>query len=303
MNWFFIALGAPILWAAVNHADKYLLSKYSKGKNDAVGALFIFSTLIALIVLPLIYFINPEIVFIGERNALILILTGIISAFGILLYLYALQKEEASVVMPIFQTIPIFAYILAYFFLKEVLTTNQFIGIGFIIVGAIFITLEFKEKIKIKSGVLFLTLVSSFLFALYETIFKVIAMEEGFLASLFWEYVGILLVGLVFFSCVRKYREEFFKMVKINSKFIISFNTVSELVTVLGNSLVNFALLLAPVALVLSVTNLQPLFVFIFGILLTLFFPRFGREKNTPLDLMQKGVATILVVIGSVLLV
>lgn len=51
MNWFFIALGAPFLWAIVNIADTYLVSRYSeKEKERSSGGLVLFSSLIGLVV-------------------------------------------------------------------------------------------------------------------------------------------------------------------------------------------------------------------------------------------------------------
>ena len=51
--WFFIALLAPILWAFVNVADKYLVSHYRKD-NQSSGSLALFSCLVALIACGLI---------------------------------------------------------------------------------------------------------------------------------------------------------------------------------------------------------------------------------------------------------
>ena len=44
------------------------------------------------------------------------------------------------------------------------------------------------------------------------------------------------------------------------------------------------------------------LFVFAFGILLTLFFPRLGREDLSARNLVQKGVGAALITLGVVLI-
>ena len=41
MQWFFIALGAPFLWALVNISDQYLVEKYSVSKRGS-GDLVLF---------------------------------------------------------------------------------------------------------------------------------------------------------------------------------------------------------------------------------------------------------------------
>ena len=54
MNWLFIALLPPILYAFTNHLDKFLLSKYFKGGH--VGTLVLFSSLFCVFALPVIIF-------------------------------------------------------------------------------------------------------------------------------------------------------------------------------------------------------------------------------------------------------
>jgi len=37
MTWFFIALGAPFLWAVVNIADNFMVSKFSQKEKDRIN--------------------------------------------------------------------------------------------------------------------------------------------------------------------------------------------------------------------------------------------------------------------------
>jgi hypothetical protein len=50
------------------------------------------------------------------------------------------------------------------------------------------------------------------------------------------------------------------------------------------------------------VHGLQPLFVFIFGVLLTLYLPRYGSERLNARIIFQKVAAITLMVIGTSLL-
>jgi uncharacterized membrane protein len=114
MNWFLIALIGPLLWSIVNHLDKFLLNKYFKG--GGTGSLLIFSSLIGIFMLPIFYFINPNILNVSFNNVLILLLINIPYVLYILFYLYALDKDEASIVVPLFQMIPVLGYFLGFFF-------------------------------------------------------------------------------------------------------------------------------------------------------------------------------------------
>jgi hypothetical protein len=56
------------------------------------------------------------------------------------------------------------------------------------------------------------------------------------------------------------------------------------------------------VALVLLVNSFQPLFVFMLGIVLTLFVPRVARESLGPLKMLQKGAGIGLMLVGGYLI-
>ena len=75
-----------------------------------------------------------------------MMLSGILYLSAMLLYLQALQSEEASVVAPFFQAGPLFGYVLAYLVLGETLTPRQMAGGALIIVGALFVSLRLRAE-------------------------------------------------------------------------------------------------------------------------------------------------------------
>ncbi|MEN9647422.1 MAG: hypothetical protein RLY57_226 [Candidatus Parcubacteria bacterium] len=304
MTWFLIALCAPLLWAAVNHADKYLLSKHST--EASVGALMIFSTFAGVIVVCTIPFFASDIFDISLTGILTLMSAGIIGAISIMAYLYALNEEEASIVVPLMQMIPVFGFIFGFFFLNEKLTTLQIIGSLVTILGAVIISLEFaeEEKLKLKGKVFLLMLCNGILFALYETMFKLIAIDAGFLKSTFWEHLGLLTFGLFLLVFFKKFRTDFFKIIyHKNRRFqILGLNIGSEVLTLAGNMCTNYALLLAPIAVVLLIGSFQPVFVFAMGIIMTMFFPHISQEKITTRHIIHKAISILIILIGTYLL-
>jgi hypothetical protein len=56
------------------------------------------------------------------------------------------------------------------------------------------------------------------------------------------------------------------------------------------------------VALVSAISSTTTFFVFFFGILLTLFFPKFGREDLSAGNLARKAVGALLITGGVVLI-
>ncbi|MDQ5971459.1 MAG: hypothetical protein QG566_405 [Patescibacteria group bacterium] len=303
-NWFLIAITAPILWSIVNHIDKYLLSKHFKGSG--VGAIFIFSSLFSIFVsIFVLFFGHAEILNITFFEALSLCFIGILNGFAFYFYLHALNHEESSIVIPLLQMIPLFGYILAYPILGEYLNAQQILAALIVILGIILLSIDFdidNHKISIKKKVLLLVALSSFLYALHDVLFKAFTNQDSFYVSTFWQYIGLMLTGLFILKVHKKYREEFYLMIKMNNTKIFSLNIISEVLYVFGNLATNFATLLAPVALVLVVSSYQPMFVFIGGTLLTMFLPMISNEKITPKHLVQKLLSIIIIIIGSYLL-
>jgi len=301
MNWFIIALAAPVLWAVTNHIDKYLINKYFR--NGGVGSLIIFSSLIGIFVLPFILIIHPAVFAIKPILALLIIANGSLYVLGLLPYLYALAEDEASIVVPLFQTIPVFSYLLAFFVLGERLTSIQIIASLLIILGAITLSLDLNQKkIKFKKKVFWLMFLASFLIALNGLIFKYVAIQENFWTTSFWEYIGFAVLSIVLLLFVRSYRDQFLLVVKNNKRAVLGWNTANEVLNIIAKIIMNFATLLAPLALVWVVNGFQPFFVLFFGIIIALFFPHFSKENLLKKHLAQKIVAILIIFIGVYLL-
>jgi uncharacterized membrane protein len=301
MSWFFIALLAPFLLACANHNDKFLLSRYLKEKT--VGSIAIFSALYSGVAIPIVIFIHPEAYDVGLVQGSALVVTGMLSVVAAVCYLHALDIDEASFVTPFYQTVPVFAYFLGYFILGETITPAQGFGSLVIIVSALALSFEFGRRgIRFKRNVVALMLAASFLSAVNGVIFKLIAVDAGFWVALFWGFVGQVTAGLTLLGCVPSYRRGFvdlFKQQKLAGLGLIALSkslvSVSEAVTL-------YATLLAPVALVLLVNSFQLLFVFVLGIVLTLFLPRVARESLGRMKMLQKGFGIGLMLVGAYLI-
>ncbi len=300
MNWFLISLIGPLLWALVNHIDKYIISKYFTGRG--VGSLVIFTGASGFLISLGILIFRPDSVFINFFNALFIAINGAILVVSFIPYLYALEDEEASWASSLFQLIPIYGYFLALIFLGEKLTLIQIIGSILVIIGAIIISTNFVGKIKFKLKPFLLMSLSSFLIALNALIFKIIAIDSDFVGVAFWEYIGGAIFGLGLFSFSRLYREQFIATIAKSRTRVLTINLVSELLNIGAKLAANFASLLAPLVLVWVVNGLQPMFVLIYGIIITLFMPHLGKEDLSLHNVIKKVIAMIVIFIGIYLL-
>lgn len=87
-----------------------------------------------------------------------------------------------------------------------------------------------------------------------------------------------------------------------NSGTALGLNTLNEVVNVCGMAVLNFALLLAPVAFIFLAGATQPLFILAYGVILTLLFPKYIEERLDKKAVVQKAVAIAILAIGAFLL-
>lgn len=301
MSWFLIALGAPILWAIVNIADDYLVSKYSqKEKERSSGGLVLFSSLIGLVVAFFIFIFINGVWAIPFIDKVLLFITGGLTIVWIILYLYALEIEDISAIVPWFLVVPIFGYFLGYVFLGETLTKYQIIGTIIVLLGALINSIDFSEgKRKIKKRPVFYMVFACIAIAMSGVIFKFVTIEGNFWVSSFWEYFGLGVFGVIIYMFVPKYRKEFHYMRKIGGIKILSVNIISEMMSIIGNLMTNFALLLAPVTMVYLVSSFQPAIVLILTIVGTKFLPHIIKENISHRVLIPKILAIIVMIVGS----
>ena len=128
-------------------------------------------------------------------------------------------------------------------------------------------------------------------------IFKIFAIAVEFWTTTFWTFVGQALFGVALLA-VASYRRQFVAVLRTNTAALLTVNGSNELIN-LGGGLGNrYALMLAPLSLVQAISSTTTLFVFAFGIALSVLFPRLSRETLSGRELLQKGAAAILVAIG-----
>lgn len=278
--------------AFVNHADKYLIEKYLSGRG--IGSLMIFSTIAGMPFALLIALITPGLFTLAPAHILLIMLNGFLVGLALIPYLYALESAEASIVAPLFQLSSIFALILGFIVLGEQLELKQIVGGLIILVSAVGLTFELpewshKKKIKLHSKPFFLMLISSFIFALNLTIFKLVAIESSFLVTSFWEAIGLSVLSITLAVFVPTYREEFVRVLKFNRGSIIGVNVFNEIINYLGRFALNYAALIASIGMVsFVVEGIQPVFVLLTGVLLTTFFPKIVKENVSREVLVQK---------------
>jgi drug/metabolite transporter (DMT)-like permease len=299
MSWLVFAFSGPILWAASTHIDKYLVERYFKDSDVAV--LLIFTALIGLITLPFIWFLAPGVAEVGPANAALMAFSGLLYMGALLLYLRALQSEEASAVAPFFQAAPLFGFVLGYLVLGETLSPAQMAGGALIVGGTVLVSLRSDlHKSKFNGRLAALMLACALSLAVSSLIFKIFALRDEFWPTTFWMFVGEALFGAALLA-MASYRRQFLDLLRSHPGAVLSINATNELINLGGGLGTRFALMLAPLSLVQAIGSTTTLFVFGFGVVLSIFFPALGRENLSRRELLHKGLAAVLVAAGAVL--
>jgi len=293
--WLLFAFSGPLLWAASTHVDKFLVERYFKQADVAV--LLVFTALIGLVMLPFIALFDPAALAPGWKDAAAVAGSGVLYMAGMYFYLKALQEEEASVVAPFFQAAPLFAYGLGLVFLDEQLTARQLAGGALIVAGGALISVRLQGRHRFRGRLLLLMLAAAFVLAASSVIFKAVAENSSFWSTVFWSYAGEALFGLAVLLSPGM-RREFMGLFRRHPGAVLGINAANELINLGGNLGARYALMLAPLSLVQAISGTTSLFVFGFGVLLTLFLPRFGREDISAKNLWQKGLCAVLITAG-----
>lgn len=296
MQWFWIALAAPLLWGMVNHVDKFIISKYFSGKG--IGSLVIFTSLSGFLFSIFIALFYPSALSITVFSAIIIAFNGALLVASFIPYLHALEHEEPSMITALFQIIPVFGYFLALFFLDEHLTISQILSSLLILAGGIVISLDLSLHIRFKLKPFLWMLLSTFMLAVNGLIFKIVALDENFWGTAFWEYIGGAIFGIFLLVFIPLYRKQFFATIEKSRAMVLGLNSIAELLNIIAKLLANFASLSAPLALVWVVNGVQPLVVFIYGVILTLFFPQIGKETLDRTTIVQRVFSIILIFTG-----
>ena len=297
--WLLYAFSGPVFWAISTHIDKYLVERYFKDSDTTV--LMLFTAFVGVLFLPPIFFFDSAVLKPGAIAIVVMTAAGILYMGAMLFYLRAIQSEEASIVAGLFQASTLFTFLLGWLFLHERLGWTKGLGCVAIVAGALVLTQRHGFSLrKFKLSLVLLMLAATFVLALSSVLFKFFAIRDDFWVTIFWNFTGEAFFGLAILLGPR-YRRQFAQLFRAHPGPVIGVNGANELINLGGGLGVRYAMLSAPVAVVSAISATTTFFVFVFGILFTLFLPRLGRESLSARNLIQKGLGAVLITAGVVL--
>lgn len=289
-QWFTLALLTAVIWTIVDLFDKYVIDHELRDPIlatifNGVGIFIIFtiiSSFFGMDDLPLSIII-------------LAVIAGALYSAAILLYFEGMRKEDVSLAAPLLSTAPLFVLMFATFFLDERFTTMKYVGIFLIVAGAMLISfksLKGKDILNHSAG---LVIGAAAMVGLRNTLMKHVTLVASVWSVLFWVGVGGMLMTLLIFAMHHPHIKRRWNLGIRHLLIIGAFSAT-------GYFFLTLAIASGPASLVSAIIATKPLLVFLVATTISIIYPRFISEKITKGILLQKSVATILIVLGGVLL-
>ncbi|MBU0612930.1 DMT family transporter [Patescibacteria group bacterium] len=294
MTWVILTIAAAFLWSVINVVNKFLVEKHIKEPMVFLVAFGLLGILI-LLAIPFIDFSIPS-----SMLLLLIFVTGGIYMYAVFPYFIVLRYEEVSRVIALWQLSPIFVFFISFAILGETLTYMQAIAFSLLVFGGMLVAIKFSNGKMHWSKAVWWMLLSTLLFAVYSVLLKYIFSETNLWNGIVWIRISMFVHALVLlcFPSVRKKIKQFLSSpAKIKATLI-----GSEAVSIVGSILYAVAISLVAVALVEALLSFQPVFVFVFSIILSVKFKNIIEEKMDFKNMLAKSLGIVLVVAGMLFL-
>lgn len=305
MNWM-ILVGVVVIIDTIRiFIDNYVSDVYFKGKS-AASQKILYGFLLCIFSIIVLSIVGFDKVITEPNNTGILVLAGFINGFSGIYYYKALEIDDSTNLGIFIQLAPVLYLIIGWVFLGETFEPMQLLAFAIILAAPILIvaaTGKRSRKIRMKA------VLYSFLYVFIAVVSNIIFVEANGDSSDFVVNISLLLLGkgiadILIVLMRPKWYRRFKAVVKSSKRKVLRPMCVNFVVGTSKEFLYRIVLLIAPSMAVASAASdsSEPIVIFFMGLLLTLIWPKFGREKLNKRAIIVHLIATILVVVGIVML-
>ncbi len=303
MSYIAIAVLAYFLVAIEVILDKFLITS-KRVSHPSIYTFYVgMMSLFALMFFPFGFHM------LSFPHALFSIVSGIIFVYGLLALFFAIDKSEASRVMPVVGAIiPIVTFLLSIFVLTERLRIVQLWGVAALIIGGLLISFEFplRNKNRFFHG-FYLSIVAGILLAIAFTWFKHFYDQDNFANVFIWTRFGLFLGSASLFAH-RDWRKKIwdsfggFKSPQKEHYKTGALFVVNKALGGVGSIMTHYAIALGSVTIVNALVSVEYVFILIIGFVMSFHFPRIFQEKSDALNITQKVVSILIIAVGLILI-
>lgn len=305
MSWLIFVAAAVLFDSARIYADNYSSDVYFKGRGAVSQKLF-FTYALGLVGVVLLAITDFNFAGFTVQGTLLFLLSGFLSSIAGIPYYRALELDNSTNLGIFIQLAPILYLVLGWLFLGDTISPLQLVAFLIILSAPLlifFTTGKRSRLIKLRA------IACAFLYVLIAVIANLIFVKENSTDVNFVTEMALLFLGKSlgnFFILLVKpsWRRRFQSVVRSSKKKVFRPLLSSLAFSLVKDFAYRAALVLAPTAAIASAISdsSEPIVIFFMGILLTLLWPKLGREKLSRKSILVHLIATILVVIGVLLI-
>ena len=305
MSWLAILAIAVISDALRIFIDNYASDYYFKEKGAVSQKIVsgIVTPILGIIILIVTGFNFTEI---PPVALTLLLMSGVLGSLAGIPYYKALEIDDSTNIGIFFQFSPILYLIIGWIIGDEQFSIIQLLACFIILAAPLLVVITAKKrsrKVRIKAALLaFISII--FYVASGETFIQ--GNVDGI--NIFSE-IGLVLItkglsDLLIIGSRRKLRHRLAKVVKSSRRKVLFPINISIVMRVIQEFSYRIGLIIAPSVAIASAASdaVEPAVIFFMGLLLTILWPKFGREKLQKKTVLVHFIATVLVVIGIVIL-
>lgn len=293
-NWIFFTLLAEIMWSFTSLFDKIILSK---GHIRSPYVFIVFNGAMNILLVFLLPFFDFG--HLSFMDMAIALAAGLFLTIGVIFYYKAVQHEEISRVLMLWQLIPIFVLTASFLLLGETLTKRHFIGFLLLFAAGIMVSYRKANRKLILSKAFYLMILSTLPISLYYIMSKHIYEAADFWSAFMWLRVAAFSGVLVLFiPSVRKQFITTIKNMKSGAKGLIGFKMIVDFSAFI---LLGYAMLNGPISLISALGSAAaPIFIFIIASFTAVCFPNLIKESVDKKSILIKVLAVLLITAGIV---
>jgi drug/metabolite transporter (DMT)-like permease len=305
MSWLIILAIAVISDALRIFIDNYVSDVYFKEKG-AVSQKIVSGIVTPILGIIILIFTGFSFTEIPPIALALLLMSGVLSSVAGIPYYKALEIDDSTNIGIFFQFSPILYLIIGWIIGDEQFSIIQLLACFIILAAPLLVVITAKKrsrKVRIKAALLaFISII--FYVASGETFIQ--GNVDGI--NIFSE-IGLVLItkglsDLLIIGSRRKLRRRLAKVVKSSRRKVLFPINISIVMRVIQEFSYRIGLIIAPSVAIASAASdaVEPAVIFFMGLLLTILWPKFGREKLQKKTVLVHFIATVLVVIGIVIL-
>lgn len=303
MNWIVVLAIAVISDALRIFIDNYVADYYFKEK-DSVAQKIISGLVLSIAGIVTLFLNGFDPTQILPLTIVLLMLSGIFSSLAGIPYFKALEIDDSTNIGIFFQFSPILYLFYSWIFTGEPFNLRHLIGALIILLAPFIIVVSARKrsrKTRIKAA--FFAFISILFYVASGALFVQADSTE---LNLFSE-IGLTLIfkgisDVIIIGGRTKWRRRLTKVIKSSRGKVLGPINAGVAMRLIQEFSYRIGLVIAPSVAIASAASdsTEPIVIFFLGLVLTLIWPKFGREKLQKKVVLVHLIATILVIVGIV---